>query len=44
MQQKGSTPIAVNEIFNNQHNKLSWLPNLETKNFEQRNTPKKKAK
>ena len=43
MNQNGITPSAANEIFNNQHNKVSQLLNLETKNFEQRNALKKEA-
>ena len=41
MHQNGSAPSDANDIFNNQHNKLSYLTNLETKNFEQRNALKK---
>ena len=44
MHQNGSVPSATNDIFNNQHNKLSQLPNLENKSFKQRNALKKRLK
>ena len=44
MHQNGSASSAPNEIFNNQHNKISQLTNLETKSFKPKNGIKKEAK